>query len=100
VSVEDASADPPVSAVQELFGVPPGLVVGVAGALGPVFTDGVGTGDEDRVGVGDGVGAAVVGTAVGAGVRRTVSGPQAAATSEVSRKSPQRSRQRRVICLN
>jgi len=103
VSVEDARGDPPVSVAQELFGVPPGRVVGVGvgGMLGPVFIDGVGAGDADRVGVSKGgVGAAVVGEANGAGVRRTVSGPQAAATSEVSRKSPQRSRIRRVICLD
>jgi len=80
-----------VSVVQAVFGVPPGLVVGVGVGVG-LGAAVVGTGAAVRVGVGEAVGAAVVGETDGAGVTRTVSGPHAAETSEVSRKSPLRSR--------
>jgi len=89
VSCEDVTGDPPVSVVQAVFGVPPGLVVGVGVGVGAAV---VGTDVAVRVGDGEGVGAAVVGETSGDGVTRTVSGPHAVPTSAVSRKSPQRSR--------
>jgi len=99
VSVEDARADPPASVVQAVFGVPPGLVVGVGVGVG-LGTAVVGTREAVRVGVAEGVGAAVVAETNGAGVTRTVSGPHPAAARKVSRKSPLRRRERPVICLN
>jgi hypothetical protein len=98
VRVEAASGEPPVSVVQAMFGVPPGLVVAVGAGVGlGVGGAVVGTG----VGVRDGVtvGGAVVGAGVvGAGVTRTVSGPQVAVTIEVSRKSAIGRPRRRLIC--
>ena len=88
------------SVVQAAFGVPLGLVVGVA--------VGVGVGDGAAV-VGAGVGVrvavavagAVVGVAVvGAWVTRTVSGPQAAARTQVSRNSAVGRPRSRSICRN
>jgi hypothetical protein len=98
VSTEDTIGEPPVSVVHDTFGVPPGLVVGVGVGVGlgvgaPVDGTAVGV----RVGVA--VGAVVVGAAVvGAGVTRTVSGPHAAARTEVSRKSAVGTLRSDLIC--
>ena len=82
-----AVGEPPVLVGQAVGGVLPGLVVGawVGVAVGAVV---VGATVAVRAGVeGAVVGAAVVGAADGEGVRRTVSGPQAATTAKVSANS-------------
>jgi len=100
VSTEDAIGEPPVSVAQDTFGVPPGLVVGVGVGVG----DGVGAGVDGKgvgVRVGVAVGASVVGAAVvGADVTRTVSGPHAAARTQVSRKSAVGRIRSDLICIH